>query len=59
MTSNAAREGEASRFFGDYSEKVTPVPIPNTVVKLLCADNTWRATAREHKSSPELRKTSN
>ena len=54
MTSNAAREGEASRFFGDYSEKVTPVPIPNTVVKLLCADNTWRATAREHKSSPEL-----
>ena len=25
---------------GDYSEKVTPVPIPNTVVKLLCADGT-------------------
>ena len=25
---------------GDYSEKVTPVPISNTVVKLLCADGT-------------------
>ena len=24
-----------------------PVPIPNTEVKLVCADNTWRATARE------------
>ena len=24
-----------------------PVPIPNTEVKLTCADNTWRATARE------------
>ena len=24
-----------------------PVPIPNTVVKLTCVDNTWRATARE------------
>ena len=24
-----------------------PVPIPNTVVKLTCADNTWLATARE------------
>ena len=44
----------ASRLFGDNSEKVTPVPIPNTVVKLLSADNTWRATAREHRTSPEL-----
>ena len=24
-----------------------PVPIPNTEVKLICADNTLRATARE------------
>ena len=37
---------------GGYSEKVTPVPIPNTVVKLLCAENTWRATSREHMSPP-------
>ena len=24
-----------------------PVPIPNTEVKLICADNTWLVTARE------------
>ena len=37
---------------GDYSEEVTPVPIPNTEVKLLCADDTWRATAWESKTLP-------
>ena len=47
-------EGEASRFFGDFSEEVTPVPIPNTVVKLLNEEGTWRATAWENMSSPEL-----
>ena len=47
--------GEASRFSGGYSEEVTPVPIPNTVVKLLSADGTWRVTAREIMSSPELK----
>ena len=26
-----------------------PVPIPNTEVKLMYADDTWRATARENK----------
>ena len=26
-----------------------PVPIPNTVVKLVCAYDTWRATARENR----------
>ena len=25
----------------------TPVPIPNTVVKLIYGDNTWLASARE------------
>ena len=29
-----------------------PVPIPNTEVKLTCADNTWRATAREDRKTP-------
>ena len=42
---------------GDYSEEVTPVPIPNTVVKLLCAEDTWRVTARENMSLPALIKT--
>ena len=29
-----------------------PVPIPNTVVKLTCAENTWLATARENRTMP-------
>ena len=37
---------------GDYSNEATPVPIPNTAVKLICADDTWRAAARENRSSP-------
>lgn len=37
---------------GDYSEEVTPVPIPNTEVKLLCADDTRWETARESKTLP-------
>ena len=53
-TNERRSKGQASRLSGDYSGKVTPVPIPNTVVKLPSAENTWRATAREHKSLPEL-----
>ena len=30
----------------------TPVPIPNTVVKLVYGDNTWLATAWEDNSTP-------
>ena len=37
---------------GDYSEEDTPVPIPNTEVKLFSADDTWRETAWESKTSP-------
>ena len=47
-------EGSQYRF-GDNSEEVTPVPIPNTVVKLLSADDTWWATARESRSLPEFK----
>ena len=50
----SSAKDETERFFGGYSEKVTPVPIPNTVVKLLCADNTWRVTARKPMSLPEF-----
>lgn len=39
---------------GDYSEEVTPVPISNTVVKLLSADDTWRAAAWESRTLPVL-----
>ena len=39
-------------FSGDNGEKVPPVPIPNTEVKLLSAESTWLATARKDRSSP-------
>ena len=39
---------------GGNDEMVTPVPIPNTAVKHLSADNTWLETARESKSLPDL-----
>ena len=30
---------------GVYDDEGPPVPIPNTVVKLISVDNTWLATA--------------
>ena len=37
------------KIVGVDSGEGTPVPIPNTEVKLTCADNTWLVTAREDK----------
>ena len=37
---------------GVYDIEGPPVPIPNTVVKLNRAENTWWAAAREDRSSP-------
>ena len=37
---------------GVYNIEVPPVPIPNTVVKLISADNTWLEAAREDKAMP-------
>ena len=39
---------------GGYAEGVTPVPIPNTEVKSLRADDTARVAAWESRSPPEL-----
>ena len=36
----------------DDGEKVTPVPIPNTEVKLLSADGTWTAGSWESRTLP-------
>ena len=47
-------EKSTSRKSGDNSEEVTPVPISNTAVKLLSADDTWRATAWESRTLPVL-----
>ena len=41
-------------YFGGYSGEVTPVPIPNTEVKLFCADGTARATVWESRTPPEF-----
>ncbi len=32
---------QVPHMFGDDSEEVTPVPIPNTEVKLFSADGSW------------------
>ena len=49
---------EAARTVGvDYDEG-PPVPIPNTEVKLVRAENTWLVTAREDRCSPTLKKQS-
>ena len=39
---------------GDNGKEVPPVPIPNTAVKLFRVEDTWRATARKIRSSPEF-----
>ena len=39
---------------GVDSEEGPPVPIPNTVVKLNSAENTWLEAAREDRSTPTL-----
>ena len=40
---------------GNYDE-ATPVPIPNTEVKLVCVQDTWLETARENRSLPDYMK---
>ena len=40
-----------------FNCKGPPVPIPNTEVKLACAENTWLATARENKSTLTSKRT--
>ncbi len=41
---------------GAYDDEVPPVPIPNTVVKLIRAEDTWRVTAWENRSVPVRKK---
>ena len=40
---------------GAYYDEVPPVPIPNTEVKLISAENTWLEAARENRSVPILK----
>ena len=34
-----------------------PVPIPNTEVKLISVEDTWRAAARENRTAPTQKRT--
>ena len=38
---------------GGYDDEATPVPIPNTEVKLVGVQDTWLETARENRSLPD------
>ena len=46
-----------TKIVGVDCDEGTPVPIPNTVVKLIYADNTWLVTAREDRTMPTQSKT--
>src|SRR5688500_12881201 len=48
------RAAPVSPDFGGYSERETPLPIPNRAVKPLSADGTWLARAWESRSPPIL-----
>ena len=43
-----------SKFFGGDSEDATPVPIPNTEVKIFSADGTAWATKWESRTPPKI-----
>ena len=46
-------EGASPTKCGGDSKEDPPVPMPNTEVKLLNADGTWWATARESRKLPQ------
>ena len=43
---------DSVRSVGVDDGEVPPVPIPNTEVKLIRVESTWRETAREDRSTP-------
>ena len=48
-----APQAKPKRFLGGYAEGVTPVPIPNTEVKPLRADDTMIVRLWESRSLPD------
>ena len=50
--SSWVKRGSGVTLAGDDDAEVTPVPIPNTEVKLRSADDTWREAARESRKLP-------
>ncbi len=58
LNESKKRSGLKVQIVGVFSDEGPPVPIPNTVVKLISADNTWLEAAREDKAMPtQLRTT--
>ncbi len=51
---NSCPEIQGPKDFGGDSGGVTPVPIPNTVVKPTSADGTWDESPRESRSPPDF-----
>ena len=47
-----SRFWKEQHFSGANGGEVTPVPIPNTEVKLASVDNTWLETAWEDRAVP-------
>ena len=45
---------QESIYFGGHSDRVTPVPIPNTEVKPVSADGTWGESPWESRTSPDF-----
>ena len=43
---------EKLKIAGAYGDEVPPVPIPNTEVKLISAEDTWWVTAWENRAVP-------
>ena len=43
---------DLSLIAGANGDEVPPVPIPNTEVKLISAEDTWRVTAWENRAVP-------
>ncbi len=50
-----APQAKPHRFLGGYAEGVTPVPISNTEVKPLRADDTARVAVWESRSPPGIK----
>ena len=50
---SAGRRPEERKVSGGHSDRVTPVPIPNTEVKPASADGTWGEAPWESRSPPE------
>ena len=55
METRTHRKDSLFSLLGDDYAEATPVPIPNTEVKLCGADNTRRVTAREDRELPGLK----